>query len=159
MRKPLPHDDPASLGPTGGRLATATIMFHAAAADALGLSLTEARCRHTLLRYGALSAGELATHLGLTTGAVTGLIDRLTRHKLVRRVADPADLRRVVVEPVVNAALERKETKLLDPLRQRVQSLGAALTAQERAAVGKFLGQVCLALEEETVRVRATQLR
>lgn len=159
MPKRTLRDDPASLNPAGGRLATATIMFHAAAADALGLSLTEARCRHTLLRYGALSAGELAAHLGLTTGAVTGLINRLARHKLVRRVADPADLRRVVVEPVVNAALERSENQVLEPLRQRVQSLGAALTASEREAVGRFLAHVCLALEEETVRVRATQRR
>src|SRR5216684_4723718 len=86
----------------GKRLSTATIMFHAAVADRMGVSVTDAKCRSILLQLGPMTAGALARHLGLTTGAVTGVIDRLERARLVRRVADPKDRRRVIVEPVPN---------------------------------------------------------
>ena len=46
---------------------------------------------------GPSSAGEIARHTGLTSGAVTGLIDRLERLGLVERTADPADRRKVLV--------------------------------------------------------------
>lgn len=45
-----------------------------------------------------LTAGELAVEVGLTSGAVTGVVDRLERAGFARRVPDPADRRRVKVE-------------------------------------------------------------
>src|SRR5580700_9490830 len=86
----------------GKRLSTATILFHTAVADRMGVSGADAKCRSILLQFGPMTAGELARHLGLTSGAVTGVIDRLERARLARRVADPKDRRRVVVEPVAN---------------------------------------------------------
>src|ERR1700722_20308104 len=86
----------------GKRLSTATIMFHSAVADRMGLSVTDAKCRSILVQLGPMTAGVIAQRLGLTTGAVTGVIDRLVAAKLVRRVGDPADRRRVVVEWLSN---------------------------------------------------------
>src|SRR5271169_6652453 len=86
----------------GSRLSTATIMFHEAVADQMGVSATDAKCRSIVAQLGPMTAGRLALQLGLTTGAVTGVIDRLERAQLVRRVADPKDRRRVVVEAVSN---------------------------------------------------------
>lgn len=50
-------------------------------------------------RYGTMTAGELAQRSGLTTGAITGVIARLKKMKLIRKTFDPADRRKVILEP------------------------------------------------------------
>lgn len=76
------------------------VRFYAAAADQLGLRVTDLTCLGTLRDRGRTSPGELATELGLTTGAVSRMVDRLSRRGYVRRVPDPRDRRRVLVELV-----------------------------------------------------------
>lgn len=51
-----------------------------------------------LLHDGPRSAGELMELLGVTSGAVTGIVDRLVAAGLARRSADPPDRRRVIIE-------------------------------------------------------------
>src|SRR5690606_6880522 len=80
-------------------LVAAGLDFHAAVAESVGLSLTDLRYLH-LVTEGPVTAGDLARRTGLTTGAVTRVIDRLQRAGFVRRAADPSDRRRVIVEPV-----------------------------------------------------------
>src|SRR5436305_12554075 len=67
--------------------------------DLLGINRTDARCLDVLEERGRMSAGELATAARLTTGAITSVVDRLERSGYVRRVADAADRRRVLIEP------------------------------------------------------------
>src|SRR5262245_29033631 len=76
------------------------------AAKRLGVNRTDLHCLNTIENAGGLTAGQLATEVGLTTGAVTGVVDRLERAGLARRVADPGDRRRVKVE-VTPAFYER----------------------------------------------------
>jgi DNA-binding MarR family transcriptional regulator len=57
-------------------MATETIMFHQAVADEIGLHITDHKCLDLIRQYGAMPAGRLADLTGLTTGAVTGIIDR-----------------------------------------------------------------------------------
>ena len=74
--------------------------FHSAVAERLGLSLTDLRYLNVIANAGPLTAGELAGHSGLTTGAVTRLVDRLVRDGFVRRSHDTQDRRRVIIEAV-----------------------------------------------------------
>ena len=60
-------------------MSTETIMFHQAVADILGLHITDHKCLDFIYRFGAMPAGRLADLTGLTTGAVTGIIDRLEK--------------------------------------------------------------------------------
>jgi DNA-binding MarR family transcriptional regulator len=76
----------------------ATDRFDAAVADALGVNRTDMHCLDVLEREGRVSAGRLAEATGLTSGAMTTAIDRLERAGFVRRVPDPDDRRRVLVE-------------------------------------------------------------
>jgi DNA-binding MarR family transcriptional regulator len=69
------------------------------AAEAVGLNPSDLGCLCLLLLHGPSPAGGLAELTGLTTGAVTGVIDRLERAGLARRVVDPGDRRKVIVEP------------------------------------------------------------
>jgi DNA-binding MarR family transcriptional regulator len=72
--------------------------FEDAAADYFGVNRTAMRCMDVLERVGRLTPGEIATETGLTSGAVTALLDRLERVGYVRRVRDAADRRRIWVE-------------------------------------------------------------
>jgi DNA-binding MarR family transcriptional regulator len=61
------------------------------------------RCLDFLERVGPATAGQLAAETGLTTGAITAVLDRLERAGLARRAPDPGDRRRVLVEPTKKA--------------------------------------------------------
>ena len=80
------------------RSQSATDRFDQAVADALGLNRTDMRCLDTIDREGPVPAGRLAEATGLTSGAITTVLDRLERAGYARRVRDAGDRRRVLVE-------------------------------------------------------------
>jgi|SRR5215211_7293815 len=67
-------------------------------ASRLGINRSDLRCLDLLHEAGTMTAGQLAAGSGLTTGATTRMLDRLERIDYVRRRADDADRRRVLVE-------------------------------------------------------------
>lgn len=78
--------------------ATQTAVFQQAAAARYGLGINEMRALSILLREGPRTAGQLGAGLHLTSGAVTGVVDRLVQRGFVRRSHDEQDRRRVVIE-------------------------------------------------------------
>jgi DNA-binding MarR family transcriptional regulator len=74
-----------------------------AACRALRINRTDGRCLDVIDREAPVSAGRLAQASGLTTAAVTAVIDRLEKAGYARRLADPTDRRRVLVEPTALA--------------------------------------------------------
>jgi DNA-binding MarR family transcriptional regulator len=76
----------------------ATDRYDQAVADTVGLHRTDMRCVDILDREGRMTAGELAAQVGLTSGAITTLVDRLEKAGVARRVRDDADRRRVYIE-------------------------------------------------------------
>jgi DNA-binding MarR family transcriptional regulator len=90
----------------GRELSTTSIFFHQAIASKLGINVTDTRCFELMSRYsqgGPLTAGDIARASGLTTGAVTGILDRLEKAGLVERFRDASDRRKVFVRPRVDA--------------------------------------------------------
>ena len=79
------------------RSSAAGVLHGQTVARRVGVNATDLECLDLILMNGPSSAGEIARHTGLTSGAVTGLIDRLERLGLVERTADPADRRKVLV--------------------------------------------------------------
>ena len=69
-----------------------------AASKAMGINRTDARCLDIIMRAGTATAGQVATEGGLTTAAVTSVLDRLEAAGYVARRRDTADRRRVFVE-------------------------------------------------------------
>jgi len=78
----------------------AAVRFNVVVADKIGMSVADLQCLNSLVESGTTAAGELARAVGLTSGAMTRMIDRLEGAGYVRRVRDPADRRRVLVELV-----------------------------------------------------------
>lgn len=78
--------------------ATQTALFQQRVAAHYGLGITEMKALDILVREGPRTAGQLAAALNLTSGAITGVVDRLQRRGMARRSSDPEDRRRVVVE-------------------------------------------------------------
>src|SRR5919112_2772868 len=76
------------------------VYFFQAVAERSGMNLTDLQCIAILTSTGPITAGQLAESMRLTTGAVTGVINRMERAGYVRREKDPDDGRRVVIQPV-----------------------------------------------------------
>lgn len=86
----------------------ATVLFHSALADDLGLHPTDYKALGVLERLGPLSAGELGSRTGLAPASVTNLIDRLTARGFVRREPDAIDRRRVLLHANVAALTDNE---------------------------------------------------
>lgn len=91
-------------------LSTSTILWVSAIAQRVGLSPNDLKCAELLVRKGPMTAGDLARESGLTTGAITGVVDRLEKAGWARREPDKADRRRVIIHG------GPKETTTLDGL-------------------------------------------
>lgn len=138
-------------------MGTAALMFHQAVADRLGLNTTDHKCLDLLHKRADTTAGDLAEWTGLTTGAVTGIIDRLEQAGFVRREQHPTDRRKVVIRPVrerlaeVGALFEslaREMTKLcerhsveeIDVIRGYMKSTADVFRSETRRLRGKSEG-------------------
>jgi DNA-binding MarR family transcriptional regulator len=138
---------------TGREMSAATVMFHAAVAERAGLSATEHKAMDILSRAGPLTAGELAAHTGLTTGAVTGLIDRLEGAGFVRRARDPDDRRKVIVEPLLET-LHELVGPIFVEMGRAVGELYASYGESERQILLDYQQRMTELLREETRKLR-----
>jgi DNA-binding MarR family transcriptional regulator len=114
----------------------------------LGVSRTDVRCIDVLARKGTMAAGAVADVTGLTSGAVTFLVDRLEAAGVVRRRRDPEDRRRVLVELVPGAA-----QRSLDVHRPMIEDMRAVVkrhSTEELAVIRDFLQGVKDVYERRT---------
>jgi DNA-binding MarR family transcriptional regulator len=107
------------------------------AARAMGVNRTDLRALDVVERLGPVAAGAIADVAGLTSGAVTAVIDRLVEKGYVRRVADPADRRRVMIEKTEK--LEEISGRLYGPLAERAIPLVDKFSVAELEAIIRFL--------------------
>ena len=134
-------------------ISTVTILFHQAVADRLGLSVTDHKCAGMLMESGPMTAGELAKRTGLTTGAITGVIDRLEQAGFAHRKRDADDRRRVIIEPDLKR-IERKIVPLFDSMGRSAAALYERYSAAELALILDFAVRSRAAAEEETRKLR-----
>ncbi|MBI2648214.1 MAG: MarR family transcriptional regulator [Thaumarchaeota archaeon] len=138
-------------------MSTETILFHQAVADVLGLHITDHKCLDFIYRFGAMPAGRLAELTGLTTGAVTGIIDRLEEAGYVRRTSDPKDRRRTIVEPTRNKKLERKIETIFLPLHERMHKLLSSYSDSELALLLDAVTKSAGLTHEESRKLRSLE--
>jgi DNA-binding MarR family transcriptional regulator len=147
--------DPSSLGELLGReLSTAVVLFHQAVAERMGLNATDFKCLDVLAQQGPLTAGRLAEVLGLTGGAITGVIDRLETAGFVQRERDPDDRRRVVVKPCANQASAQTLGPIFASLQQAMgEELANRYGPEALDAIEDFLRRTIHVLRQETLKL------
>ncbi len=133
------------------RLASDVVDAHQQHAEVLGLSSSELRGLELVAAEGETTAGRLAAALRLTTGAVTGVVDRLEQRGLVRRGTDPDDRRRVLV--TLGEGASGQLAGVPDPLAAAVGDLLAVADAGQLATVDRLLSVLDLSLRDELRRL------
>jgi DNA-binding MarR family transcriptional regulator len=133
---------------------TQTIMLHTVLAMRLGLNATDHKALDFVVRHGQLTAGQIAEYTGLTTGAVTGVIDRLEKAGMARRHTDPNDRRRVVIEAVPEAV--EKLEPLFAFLTQSMEELASQYSDADLELICTFAEQCIWITEQANLRLRET---
>ena len=141
----------------GRELSARTIMFHQAVAERLGLNATDHKCLDMARRGEAMTAGELAGLTGLTTGAITGVIDRLERAGFVCRVRDANDRRRVLIQPI--AARTRDISPLLESLDTAWSALCEHYGDRELELINRFMSDSIVMLRDEAQKLSGGVVR
>jgi DNA-binding MarR family transcriptional regulator len=131
----------------------ATDKMDDAAAESLGVNRTDSRVLDLIQQRVRVGAGELARETALTTGTVTAVIDRMEKKGYLRRVADPADRRRVTVE-MTDLAYERADP-LYQPLAERALPMLDRFTAAEIETIIAFLRSSTEIVEGRAAEIRA----
>ena len=130
-----------------------SVMFSQAVADKVGLHSTDNECLDFLILNGPSTAGQLAKYTGLTTGAVTAMVDRLIKAGYVRREHSEEDRRKVLVIP--------NEEKIYKDIGPYSMPMGMALmtvceefTEAELAVIERFISKANTLAAEVITRTR-----
>ncbi len=127
----------------------ASIFMHEAIARKAGLAGSDHKYLGLILQHKELTAGELSKLTGLTSGAVTGLIDRLEKKKLLKRKFTKNDRRKVIIVPD-----EENAMKLLQPLfvelQQKTTALIASFSSSEIETIKRYFSEATIIMKEVT---------
>jgi len=127
--------------------------FDDAVALKLGITPTDLKCLALIrARDVPVNAGQLAQHTGLTTGAITGALDRLERAGLVHREKDAQDRRQVRVRLTADRSHELEA--LLAPREEALRALCTSMGDAQLSDLLAFLGQTQALLAAQTERTR-----
>src|SRR6202043_2327375 len=114
-------------------------MFSQTVANRAGISSSDLECLDFLNLEGRVTAGRLAEVTGLTTGAITGVVDRLEKAGFVRRERDEADRRKVFIATVPENVA--KVGRFYVPMQQAMQKLWSTYSDAELQLLLRFAGE------------------
>jgi DNA-binding MarR family transcriptional regulator len=130
-----------------------SVLFSQVVAEQVGLNPTALECLDILGRSGPITAGRLAELTGLTTGAITGVVDRLEASGYARRERDTRDRRRVIVRPLLEKA-GHDLGPYFAPLLQATTDLCSQYSDEDLAVIYDFVTRANATVHEETMRLR-----
>ncbi len=131
-----------------------SVLFSQAVADRVGMNPTDLESLDILARNGPMTAGRLAEMTGLTTGAITGLVDRLERRGYARREPHPTDRRSVMVKPLVENA-ERDLGPAYVTMSEAMDELMSRYDDEELATILDFMTRAATITTEQIARLRS----
>jgi DNA-binding MarR family transcriptional regulator len=117
-----------------------SLQMHEAVARKAGLSGTDHKYLGFLIERGQMTAGELSNLTGLTTGAVTGLIDRFEKKNLVKRRFAEDDRRKVIIEPNTENIMALF-VPLYEEFRNNSEELIASFSNEEIEIIETYLSK------------------
>jgi len=141
----------------GREFSTSVVLFQESIATRLGINATDYRCLDVMLRKGQMTAKALAEEVGLTTGAITGIVDHLEMAGFVERLENPKDRRSVIIRPIVtHKELEKKLGDAMVSYRAAMSKLFGKYDSDQTAAIVDFLGEFVKVLKAQTSKPRDT---
>jgi DNA-binding MarR family transcriptional regulator len=132
----------------------AASVFRTAAAKR-DLTVTDLHVMEILESSGPSTAGQLADLTGLTTGAITGMLNRLEEANLVRRERDPSDGRRVIVQLASGTHEMHTARPMFDALGSAGDELVSGYTDEQVAFLLGFLTRLNAMCRNELIRLQA----
>ena len=126
--------------------------FDEVACQKLGINRTDLRCLNIVDNQGSMTAGRLAELSGLTTAAITSVLDRLERAGYARRVRDQEDRRQVMVE--LTPLLAERAGPIWGPLGDEAKAQFARMTVEELQSLTDFFRLGIELNERHVARVR-----
>ena len=121
------------------RVVADLIVFNQQVAEKVGLGMTDMQfLGHVQRGGGALTPGALAEATGLSSGTVTGVLDRLEAAGYVRRERDPSDRRRVLLH-AEEERMQREFAPLYAAQASHLAEVVERFTPQERETIAAFL--------------------
>ena len=130
-----------------------SVLFSQAVADRIGMNPTDLESLDILARNGPMTAGRLAELTGLTTGAITGLVDRLERRGYARREPHPTDRRSVIVQPLIENA-ERDLGPAYVAMSGAMDELMSRYSNEDLVVILDFMTRAAAITAEQIARVR-----
>ena len=124
------------------------VIFGQTVANTVGISGSDLECLDFLNLEGRVTAGRLAEVTGLTTGAITGVVDRLEKAGFVRRERDEADRRKVFIVTVPENVA--KIGRFYVPMQVSMQKLWGTYTDAELQLLLRFASEGYKAVLEAT---------
>ncbi|TYL94007.1 MarR family transcriptional regulator [Bradyrhizobium rifense] len=112
------------------------VLYGQTVANVAGIANSDLECMDILYLEGRVTAGRLAEVTGLTTGAITGVVDRLEKAGLVRRERDETDRRKVFIAVVPEKAMKIGE--LYVPMQQAMEKVWSAYSDEELRLLLRF---------------------
>lgn len=137
----------------GREFSTAVVLFHEAVAARLGMSAAEWKCLGLLASQGPMTAGRLAELSGYTTGAITGVVDRLERAGRVRREPSQSDRRSVIIQPLRLGEAYQEVGPIFASLGAAMTEVSSRYTPEQLAAIEDYLARTTEALRGETEKL------
>jgi len=128
--------------------------FFRAAAARIGMTDTDMQVIDSLDSAGPMTAGQLADLTGLTTGAITGMLNRLEEAGLVRRERDPNDGRRVIVRLASETDKMRETISIFDSARKVWDEIASPYDDEQIALLLEFQKRGNALFRGEIVRLR-----
>ena len=135
------------------QLSTATTMAASAIAQQIGMNSSDLQCAELLVRMGPLTAGQLAELSGLTTGAITGVVDRLERAGWAKREADSKDRRRVIIRALPQDS--PAESSLYNPYTEAMSDLLADYNDEELGFILEFISRLTTVTSQMAAQIQA----
>jgi DNA-binding MarR family transcriptional regulator len=126
--------------------------FDEVAYQKLGINRTDGRCLDIVENHGPITAGRLAELSGLTTAAVTAVLDRLERAGYARRVRDAKDRRQVIVE--LTPLMAERGSQIWGPLGREAMTEIGRMSVDELKLVMEFFRRGREVNERHVERVR-----
>ena len=139
----------------GRELSTQTILFHASIAERLGLNPTDHKALDLICREENMTAGRLAELTRLTTGAVTGIVDRLEKAGFVQRVRPQSDRRQVLIQPIPENV--EKIHDLFESMSQAVMTLTEQYSDRDLAVIHDYLTRSIQTVQVETAKLQEVE--